>query len=169
MLNIVADVSSYLLLASGKGTNMLYNYLIPIERVLTLVVYICNEYRKRNKRLHLLGIFIIIGISVLDAFTKYDNFDFHHLSNVFTGILLAALSYIHLRSVSLNKAGQSVLIFYFGLANLIYLTLMVCAMSALPLALQISLEMANNVYSINLFGYGAWAVIIILGMLWKKQ
>ena len=119
--------------------------------------------------MHFFGIIPIWCISFYGIYYYPTLSEFHDVSNVFTGLVLAALSYLHLRSISLNTAGQSLLIFYFGLANLIYLTLMISAMSALPLALKVDNTFATKIYSINLVGYALWSIILIIGILWKKQ
>lgn len=168
-LNIFTDTTSYFLIHMEKGTHLFYNLLIPVERILTLIIYAVNEHGISRKRIHYSGT-VLIGISAISAVFYYQNITGHHsMTNILTGFIGALLSYVHLRSIMLNTAGQSTTTFYFALANLVYFTLMISAMSALPLALQIGNDFASDIYDINLIGYALWSIILIIGVLGKSK
>lgn len=167
--NIFTDAASYLQIDAGKQTHLYYNLLLPAERTVTLLIYAFNEHGSAKKRIHYAGMAIVCLSYTGESIYAGTLTDFHDVSNVVTGLTVAALSYVHLRSVALNTAGQSVILFWFGLANLIYFTLMISAMSALPLALEIGNDFASNIVNINMAAYALWSVILIIGILWKKQ
>ncbi len=169
LFNIFIDAVGYFMILIERDTHTIYNVLLPLERSLTLLIYSFNEQGKLRVRMHQFGIVCVL-LSFGAGMVYHPHLtEFNSLGNVLSGLVLAALSYIHLRSISLNTAGQSPTLFYFGLANLIYFTLMISAMSALPLAQKIDQVFASKIYAINLVSYALWALILIIGILWKKQ
>lgn len=167
--NILTDVATYLVIHAGKQTHAYYNVLLPAERTITLLIYAFNEHGLRRKRIHYAGMAIVCLSYFWETVYSGNIADFHDVSNVVSGLVVAVLSYVHLRSVALNTAGQSIILFWFGLANLIYFTMMISAMSALPLALEIDNDFASDIYNINIAAYALWSIVLIVGILWKKQ
>lgn len=168
-LNIITDISSFFLALTNTRTHIFYNILIPIERILTLIIYLRNVNNEPGKKLYYIAVAAVFGIYIISYFNNGNLTELHNVSNITTGLILASLSYIQLRSILMGGAGDSSVLIYFGLANLIYYTLMISAMSALPLALQISQDFASDIYDINIVGYTLWSIILIIGILWKKQ
>jgi hypothetical protein len=85
-------------------------------------------------------------------------------------LIVAILSYIHLRNMILEKTGDSIIIAAFSLANFIYLTLMISSISAIELAYRIDPEFGKLIYFLgNGIGYILWSIILIIGILWKKH
>jgi len=152
-----------------NDSHVIYNILLPAERVIILLIYAANELRRDQKQIHYLGIVLVLVITISGAAYYGSVVELHNISNVLSGLVLAALSYLQLRSIAQSTAGQSRVLFYFGLANLVYCTLMVSAMSAFPLAMQIDPNFASNIISINLLAYTLWSIILIIGILWKKK
>jgi hypothetical protein len=147
-------------------THILYNVLVPVERVLTLVIYALNEFTREKKVLHYGGIVLVVLVFGLGFFLKGIEL-FFQPSNVITALALAILSYLHLRSITRDQGGPSRLIFYFALANLIYFTFSTSALSAVPLAYKIDPDFAIQIFYINLVGYSLWSLILIFALLWK--
>jgi len=166
--NAFTDVTSYVLIHMERETHVLYNLLIPVERSVILFIYAANEYEQERKRIYYFGAAAVWFSFAVSTLTLGSLSELHYVSNIVTGLVLAALSYVHLRSVSLNTAGQSVVMLYFGLANMIYFTLMISAMSALPLAQQIDLGFAVGILSLNTVAYGIRIILLIIGILWKR-
>jgi hypothetical protein len=168
-LNISVDVAADIISKRSGNTHILYNFLLPVERMLTLVVYYKSESFIEKKRLQLSGVLIILIVFVIGYFRADSLRQLHSYSNIISAILTAILSYVHLRSIMLNQAGQSKVVFFFALANVLYFTLMPSAMSAFPLAFQISNSLAASMLHINLVAYTVWAILLIIGLPWKKR
>lgn len=168
-LNITTDTANYLIMHNGVESNIFYNILNPVERVVTLYIYAKNVNDNLNKRKYFLGSAVVL-VTYLAGYYNYDTMStLHDFPNIITGLIVSMLSYFQLRSISIGKAGQSRVLFFFGLANLIYYTLMISAMSAFPLALKIGYDFASDIIIVNLVGYTLWSVILIIGILWKKK
>lgn len=168
-MNIITDISSYYLIHNERHTHIFYNILIPIERILTLIIYLRNTANEPKKMLYYLGMAIVSCIYIISYFTSENLMELFYVANIATGLILACLSYIQLRAILTGRANDSRVLIYFGLANLIYFTLMISAMSALPLALKIGNDFAGSLYNINIIGYTLWSILLIIGILWKKQ
>lgn len=152
-----------------RQTHVVYNVFLPVERSIILLIYAANVHGRDQKRVYQIGAAAVWLTYAASTSVHRGITEFHYVSNIITGLVLAALSYIHLRSVSLNTAGQSLPLLYFGSANLIYFTLMISAMSALPLAQRIDNDFAGSIYDTNLVAYALRSILIIIGILWKKR
>lgn len=169
ILNIIADTTSYFVMHNGTHTNLFYNVLSPVERALTLLIYARNVHISWHKKIFYTGMGLVVALYVYCYFYYDSMTSLHSLSNVITGFVLSMLSYFQLRTISIGNAGQSRIVFYFGLANLIYYTLLISAFSAFPVALEIGDVFASKILIVNHLGYTAWAIILIIGILWKKK
>lgn len=166
--NFIVDLTGHIFSHFNISNHFLYNVLIPVERSLSLFIYARNEKAKEKLITYEVGIAVILAITIIGFAMHGGSSDLHFISNILSGLLLALFSYLHLRSIALDSAKQSLITFFFTLANLVYFTLMVSAMSAFPLALQIGNEFGRDIYNINLFAYALWSIILITGILWKK-
>jgi hypothetical protein len=172
ILNFTAD---FLALVSPhifeKGySGIIYNILAPVQRILTLMLYISNTNVKEEQYLNYGGIVVLILVSLGGHFYYQDFNDFHQVPFVILGLIVAILSYIHLRNMILEKTAASIVIAAFSLANFIYLTLMISSVSAVELAYNIDHEFGKLIYFLgNGIGYVLWSIILIIGILWKKQ
>ncbi len=93
----------------------------------------------------------------------------HFVSNTITALILAALSYLHLRTISAGEDENTRSVTIFTIATFIYSSITVSAMSALPLALQIDNSFATDLFDINLIAYALWSIILIIAILWNKK
>ncbi len=169
LLNIISDVIAAKLGSQRIKTGIIYNTLAPIERILTLYIYARCSIITKNKNLNFIGIIFIIMASITSQFMAPNYIDFQAVPFVLSGLVVALLSYFHLRNMVLDKAKSSKLVLIFTIANLMYYTLMASAMSAFTTSLKISDEFANSVYAINLTAYSLWSIMLILGLLWSKN
>jgi hypothetical protein len=167
-MNVLADGTSLLLSIHMDQTHFIYNILLPIERILTLSIYARHSTRSLEKKLHWIAMGLVIVLYGF-GYWYYKFNDLHYASAITTGLILALLSYIHLKAFALDKTKGSVLIAFFALANLVYFTLMVSSISALQVALDISMDFAKTIGMGNLLAYSLWSVILIIGILWKRQ
>lgn len=168
-INLITEIIGAYLAISYTVNGFIYNVSAPITRILTLMLYAHNYNNTSGKVLTNTGIGVVILISIIGAL-HYPTFqEFHYGAYVISGLVIAALSYLHLRAIALDKAGQSLLIFVFSLANLVYFTLMASSMSAYGLANQISNDFGRTILFLNQLAYGLWSVILITGILWKKK
>lgn len=168
-LNVVAEITAAYFAASQITNGFIFNTVAPVERILTLMLYAHNYKSKNGKLLSYLGMSLVILIAFAGVF-HYPSFqEFHYGTYVISGLVIAVLSYLHLRAMALEKADQSLLIFVFSLANLVYFTLMISSMSAFRLANQISDEFGSEILLINQIAYALWSIILIIGIIWKTK
>jgi hypothetical protein len=166
-LNALTDLGTNY--ASAKGMdidNALYYVLVPLEWVLTLLVYANNSRFKSTRFKNYVGVFVVIGIFIFALFYYPNVTEFPRGAYVWGGLVIALLSYIQLRSMALDEAGQSKILLVFTLANLIYFTLMISSQSAIDLAYELERDFGSNIYLINDISYALWSVILIFGILW---
>ena len=169
ILNIATDTASYFLIHMERPTHAVYNVLLPFERGLILLIYAANSHGREQKLVYYIGAAAVLLTYAGSTAFNGGISELHYVSTIVTGLILAALSYVYLRSVSLNTAGQSTTMLYFGLANLIYFTLMISALSALPLAQRIDNTFASTIFNANLMGYTLWSILLIIGIPWKRR
>jgi hypothetical protein len=151
-------------------SGIIYNILAPVQRILTLMLYSSNTNVKEEQYLNYGGIVALILVSLGGHFYYQDFNEFHRLPYVILGLIVAILSYIHLRNMILEKTAASIVIAAFSLANFIYLTFMISSVSAVELAYNIDHEFGKLIYFLgNEIGYALWSIILIIGILWKKQ
>lgn len=171
-LNGCADImaSVGLQLFEKEYSGIIYNILAPVQRILTLMLYSSNTHVKEEQYLNYGGIAVLIMVSIGGHFYYQDFNDFHQVPYIVLGLIVAILSYIHLRNMILEKTGDSIIIAAFSLANFIYLTLMISSISAIELAYRIDPEFGKLIYFLgNGIGYILWSIILIIGILWKKH
>ncbi len=111
---------------------------------------------------------LVLGLSIVGYFTHSGVTDFHAIPYVTSGFLLAVLSYFFLRERAIDSTVSPILVFAFGMANFIYYTLMISAMSALQLAQELSPDLADKIYTANDIAYALWSLTILIGMIWQR-
>jgi len=169
LLNVLADSAAYFLMHIDMKSNYLYNFLIPIEKVLTLLIYDKAGQRKKEKIALQMGMAAIVLIYCVGYFKDGVTGSFHHTSNILTSLIVAAYSYLFLRSNAIGKKGVSQLVTLFAVANFAYLTISVSALSAMPIARQINNAFEANFYAVNLVAYTLWSIILLTAILWKRK
>lgn len=152
----------------GIQSGHVYNLLSPFEKILTVVVYMQSSNGRRFIPLSKVGMGAIVLLSILGYLLGGVENKFHMEVYILTGFIIAILSYAFLRHLTLRKREFSIVIFCFGLANLVYYTLMISSMSAIPAALLISNEFAYKVLLGNDIAFTLWSLIILTGILWKR-
>jgi hypothetical protein len=164
-MNIVADTAAYFLIHGEMGYQYIYNLLLPLERIIALVVYAKNENTKRAKSIYGLGMAVIMAVYIVGYFSVDLFTEFHYVSNTITALILTALSYLHLRTISSRKVESSRIVILFTAATFMYSALTVSAMSAASFGAQIDF----NFFNINLYAYSLWSIILIIAILWNKK
>lgn len=167
LMNASADITGNLASELDNGNGIVYNILAPLEKVITFAVYGLNTITRKGRMINLIGIALVLLLSLF-GFGLYPAFDFHFGIYIAAGLILAVASYFHLREMVNDRARFSGVVFAFSLANLIYYTLMVSALSAIPLALTISNDFAAQIYTGNDLAYSLWSLIILIGIAWTK-
>lgn len=169
LMNIIADTAAYLLMHCELNYQYMYNILLPLERIVSLVIYTKNENTKKAKVFYGAGGILIL----LVYFIGYTNSDIvselHFLSNTITALILTAMSYLHLRTISHGDVDTTRLITVFTIATFVYSAITVSALSALALALQIDHGFAADLFDINLIAYASWSITLIIAILWNKK
>ncbi len=169
-MNIIADTSAHFMIRMDIRTNSVYNLLLPLERMATLYIYSRNDHRKPVRIIHILGLVSVFCIYLVGYFNNGElSSELHKYSNLWTGLIVASLSYLQIRSLAIGEAGDSKVLVFFSIANFLYYTIMISSLSALPLAMQIDMDFASKLYSINLFGYLLWSLILIYAAPWKTH
>ncbi len=168
-MNIVADTSAYFLMYCEMESKYMYNILLPLERVVSLLIYAKNENIKKKRIIYGLGMVLILVVYCVGYIRNDIASNLHYVSNTITALIVAALSYLHLRFISKVEDQNTRLVTLFTFATFIYSAITVSAMSALPLALQIDNSFAAALYNINLIAYGLWSIILIIAILWNKK
>lgn len=168
LLNVIADLmADYVSLTYGESGHV-YNVLAPVERLLSLQIYVLATKNKKLRMLFRFTMILIFGISLSGYIIHNGDTDFHALPYVASGFLMAVASYIFLREWAIVSKKSTVLVFVFGMANFIYYTLMISSMSALPLANKLSAELADKIYVVNDIAYTLWSLTILFGMIWQR-
>jgi hypothetical protein len=116
-----------------------------------------------------MGIILITVISIAGLFYYPSFSDMQRGPYVWAGLVVALLSYLHLRSIALDEAGQSQIMFVFSLANLVYYTLMISAQSAVDLAWDLDVDFGKDIYLVNDISFALWSIILIIGILWNRK
>lgn len=170
-LNIFADTASYFIMHIPKQeTVFIYNVMTPIEKIIILIAYRQNTYGIRRSSVYSWGILAVILVTSLDISLINGFSSFNVIGIVSTGMIVAFLSYIHLRDVLNGRGGESKVFTLFCSANFVYYTLMVSSLSAVQLALIVSdNKFASQVSYGNLLAYALWSLILIIGLLWIRK
>lgn len=164
-MNIVADTAAYFLIHCEMEYQYMYNLLLPLERIVSLVIYAKNENTKKGKTIYGLGMALIAAVYFVGYFRNDMVTELHYVSNTIAALILTALSYLHLRTISSKKDESSRLVILFTVATFVYSSLTVSAMSAASLGDQIDF----NFFNINLYAYALWSIILIIAILWNKK
>lgn len=167
-MNIAADLIARKMSLQLMNNGIVYNIFCPLEKIVTLMIYYLSSNRPRFKQLNLLGILLVIIISAIGFLGKLSPQEFHTEVYVISGFIISIFSYLHLRRIIRGKAKQSRVIFFFGIANLVYYTLMVSSVSALPVAMGISTDFAKTLFIGNAIAYVMWSILILIGIVWSR-
>lgn len=153
------------------NNSFLYNLLIPVEIILTLIIYFNYVQRKTSKRYILICMFLFIIFSILNLVVIQDFFkEFANHTFFAGGIIVSYLSYsIWLNDIKNDLLSLQNVILWFTAANFIYYTTTIPIISAHNWLSTYSKEVAFPIFIINLVMYGLWAIIIGLGFIWKRQ
>ncbi len=154
--------------ASKKNGGDVYNLFCPTEKIIIMVIYYLNSKITSVKQFNILGIIAFILISIGGYYFETVSGYIHIEVLVISGIITVGLSYLHLRQIVLDKAFSSTPIFFFGMANLIYYTLMVSSMSAIPVAYNISKPFAIQISIGNDIAYVLWSLTTLIGIIWNR-
>ncbi|MGB6037600.1 MAG: hypothetical protein WBG42_15100, partial [Cryomorphaceae bacterium] len=150
-------------------TDVAYNILLPLERIITLLIYASVFAKSKQKNIYLVGLIAVGFIRIISFLYQPTLVEFHYVANTIEGLLVAILSYVFVRSLSARESPARVIVFAFGLATFLYLTLMASAMSAVSLAYAHSEAYGRAIYGINIIAYIIWSIILITAILWKKR
>jgi hypothetical protein len=167
LLNGSADIIGRMVSRMYEQNGIVYNVITPLEKAITFGIYLLNTRSKRGKMLNAAGMALTLAISIA-GFVILDPMPFHSEVYIGSAFILAVGSYYHLREMATDKAMASGTLFAFALANLVYYTLMVSSVSALPLALEISNSFASQIFMGNDLAYSLWSIIIFIGIAWNK-
>ena len=168
-INVLADlIASYL--ADHYGSNgIVYNILTPLEKLLTLGIYYIYAPNRIFKK-------AIIGVSILILLISLIAFYFSSSSRVFhiqpflwTGLILAILSYMLIRKYLTSKKDFNLLAVWFAFANLLYYSMVVSSLGAQSIAVSFSLELARLLGYGNDIAYSLWSLILLISVLWIKK
>jgi hypothetical protein len=170
-LNILADIASYFIMhIPDHQTAFIYNVMTPIEKIIILIAYGQNTFAAKRRPIYSWGILAVILLTALDISLINGFSSFNVMGVVSTGMIVAFLSYIHLRDVLNNRGGESKVFTLFCSANFVYYTLMVSSLSAVQLAQIVGgKDFASKVSYGNLMAYAIWSIILIVGLLWTRK
>jgi len=167
-LNILADLLANYLGLKKIFNGDVYNLLGPVEKIITLSVYLVNSKINRTKIYYLSGIIAMILLTTAGYISNSKPGHLHEQVYVISGFIFAILSYLQLRNILLEKAKDSIPIFWFSMANLVYYTLMISVISARPVALSISWDFNTQINIVNDIAYSLWSPIILIGIIWNR-
>lgn len=168
-INLIGDLVGFFLSKADIETGLIYNLLLPAERIISLLIYSSAASSKNYKILFQIGIAMIVLIRITSAIIEALLRHFQFMANTAEGLLTAILSYAFIRYALIGKVRTSVILFGFGIANFLYLILMASAMSAIPIAYRIDRDYSNTLYGINTAAYIIWSATLITAILWKKR
>lgn len=169
--NIVFDLIAINLGKQKINNSFCYNLLNPIELILTLIIYY-NYFPSGNiKKILAISMSAFLLFAILNIifiqnfFTEFDNYTFF-----IGGVIVSVFSYFVWRNEILNNViSPHNIILWFAAANFIYYTLTIPIMSAHNWLSFYSKDLAFPIYAINKVIYGIWAIIIGIGLIWKRQ
>jgi hypothetical protein len=168
-LNAAAD-----LLANYIGMKFIYNgdvynTVAPAEKLITLGIYIATAHTRTLNKYFFVGMALVAGLSIWGYVKQTVPGFFHSDVFVISGFIMAILSYIYMRQIIFNQAQPFTPLFWFSFANMIYYTMMVASISAMPVALLISNEFAMQIHFGNDLAYIFWSTFITFGILWNQK
>lgn len=163
-LNVIADFLSNYIGLRGDPSVDVYNVMNPIEHSLTLIIYRAFTKHKKTRSLHLTFAYLILILASVDFAWITKTGQFHYASFLFSGIVVAIFSFLFMRSWIIESGSFKTFIPWFGIANLLYYTLMVASLSALPKAMDISDQLAKAVLWVNYGAYMLWSIILTIGL-----
>lgn len=167
-MSIAADLFANYIALKGKYNGDVYNIICPIEKITIVVCYHLNSYKSQFRLLYVTGIITFILLSIC-GYSLNDHPGYIHTEvYVISGFIVAVLSYLQLRNILLEKAKDSIPIFWFSMANLVYYTLMISVISARPVALSISWDFNTQINIVNDIAYSLWSPIILIGIIWNR-
>lgn len=169
LMNVSADVTADIMDNIYTKTGIVYNILTPMEKVLTMGIYVLNTKTTRSRWIYAVIAVITLIISTIGFLAYKSVMDLHVITIIASSIFVAAASYYQLRELAMDRASFSAVMVGFSLANLIYYTVMISSISSLPLAIEISNDFAKIIGTVNLIGYAMWSLIIFTGIIWKKN
>lgn len=171
ILNLVADLYTTYLSYHSVNT-LFYNSLhTGVEQLFILWIYYSTKIYNKQKRLLLYTIIIGGLLAIYNIFFWQGPKQFTTYTFIPFGLLIAFLSYINIRYFIIsNIAVLSNIIFWFSIANFVYFIVIVPIMSFLPLAIEISLDLAKTLkmYTNNI-AYGVWSVLIAIGFICQRK
>lgn len=167
-LNVVADWTSLYLRNQGISTHLIYNFLVPIEQVLSLLLWLGLKPQSKSIRNGIYGgILLITGISLI-SFGYLGLKTFHYHAFVGGSLVVIYFSYRYLKDSLVQPNLRSSLLFWLNLANFVYFSLSVSFISAVSLALHVSNDLALLMVRGNYIAYIIWCCVLLTGISWKK-
>jgi hypothetical protein len=168
-LNAAADLLAGYLGIQKIFNGDVYNTIAPTEKLITLAIYISTVRTKALNKYFIIGIVMVILLSIWGYARQTVSGMFHHDVFIISGFVLAILSYAYMRDLMLNQARPFTPLFWFSFANMIYYTMMVASISAMPVALRISYDFAAQIHLGNDLAYILWSTFITFGIVWNQK
>jgi hypothetical protein len=168
-INVVADLIGSIMAIKFSFNEVVFNVSAPIEQVLTLYVYSKGDKKKSVVYIHRISMVLIIILLLSNYVIIKNPYGFHYYTFIISGIIVAVFSYWQLKSLIQQSHPWRSVILWFSGANLIYYSSMVSSVSSMPLANDISRNLAMSIKTINDVGYIIWSLLIAIGILWNKK
>jgi len=166
--NVLADrIASINLNSDYNLSGIIYNQLAPFQRAVTLLIYYAYLKSVKIKKLNLIGLVAVLCIHAAGWAIYGDVSVFHRDIFIYSGLIVAVLSYLTLQEIILNQNEISTVIIAFCMGSFAYLTLMASAHSAVELIYEQDKSMGELVYLGNDIGYAIWSLSLITAILWR--
>lgn len=152
----------------SKSNLWIYNIAMPIIQASSILIYANMVAGKQRKFFQGTSIIYLIAASC-----NFFGLQGANQLNTFTilpmGILLVLASYFLLRKDLLTTNIRTNPTIGFMAGNLIYYTLSITALAAIPLLIKLDMKQALNFKYINDASYSLWSICIATGIVWKKR
>lgn len=170
VLNVVIDFYARYLGSQGIYNGFCYNILIPLEILIMVYIYNITSESFAYKALTFVLSGLLLGFAVIVAVFLQESDKLHTYTIALGGIMVGTLSYLRLRKIIINDSHlMDNILFWFCAANFIYYIIFIPVLSVLPIANDISNELARSIKKVNNYAYALWSTLITIGFICSKK
>ena len=170
VLNVLIDAYARYIGSQGIHNGICYNVLVPLEILIMIYIYNITSKNHAYKILTygLSGVLLVFAVVVAMFLQERDKL--HTYTIAFGGIMVGALSYLRLRKIIINDINLTDnILFWFCAANFIYYIIFIPVLSVLPIANDISNELARSIKKVNNYAYALWSTLITIGFICSRK
>ncbi len=169
-MNIIADITSAIILNAGYTSTGVYSILFPTEIILWLAYYNYHSKSKNEKKAYLLSSFFVLLFSSINYLFIQKNIEFNSYTLIPLSLFMFIISYMKLRNAIQEDS------FYFNslltwalIANILYYGIVIESITAMMVSYKSNIGDARNFLKVNYAGYAVWSMLLCIGCIIKKK